>query len=200
MSAYFDWTKPIFLDQVYFGGRFFNNLNEDSAGPLVQTDPPGIVLVPTHAGTAIPFAPYRGADKPLAAGGSVFSVAMLADDESDFYWMLGLRSQGAGVYYCPGLPAADSFQAVSGNAYQLTRAQASGIVPGVTTAPTILLAGVETPGAASVSGRTVSATASGLLTIWYMPVYTVCFTAEVVRTISVSGQLVLNTTLAEVVI
>jgi hypothetical protein len=200
-SGYFGWAQEILFNRVFFGGRIFTNLNEDAAGPLTVTQPAGVIVVPMHAGNGVVWAPYRGADKPLAAEARTFSLAILADEEQDFYWFMALRAQGAAVYYCPGLPAVDSFQAISGQVYQLTRPQAIGIVPAVTTGthpPRFVLDGVDAPGAATVAGRSVTAAASGLLSVWYMPVYSVAFIGDVAHTIAEGGRYNITAELGEV--
>lgn len=201
-SGAFGWTQEVLFDQVFFGGRVFTNLNEDAAGPLAMGQPPGVVLVGMHDGSNVPFSPYRGADRPLAADARTFQMSLLADDEADFYWMQALRSLGSGVYYCPGLPAVDAFQAVSGQTYQLTRPQAIGIWPAVTISthpPRFVLDGAAAPGAATVTGRTVSALATGQLQVWYMPMYTVCFVGDLSHDIAEGGNYRITAQLGEVV-
>lgn len=201
-AGYFGWSKPILSERVWLGGRYFANWNEDAAGPLTQSEPPSTIVVPMHDGSAILQSPYRGPDKPLAVAGSSFGVALLADDEADYYWLLGLASLGRALYYFPGLPAADSFRAIAGQAYQLTRPQAAGIVPPISGAPIndpdFVLDGTPNPAAATATGRTVNALLSGELTVWYMPVYLVSV-RDAQRSIGSGGELVINTTLLELV-
>lgn len=201
-SGYFGWSQEIFFDRVFFGGREFTNLNEDAAGPLSMVQPPGVILVGMHDGSNVPWSPYRGADRPLAADARTFQLSILADDEADFYWIQGLRSIGAAVYYCPGLPAVDSFQAVAGQTYQLTRPQAIGIWSRVTMdthPPRFVLDGAPSPGAAAVSGRAVSALASGQLQVWYMPMFTVAFVGDLAHEITTGGDYRITAQLGEVV-
>lgn len=199
--SYFDWNQEIFFDRVFLAGRFFQNMNESAAGPLAWSDVPSVVIMPMHGGNHVVAHPYRGEDQPSAVSAKTFTPSLLADDEEDYYWMLSCVARGAAIYYCPGIPAVDSFQAISGNAYQLTRPQAIGVVSSVTalTHPArFLLDGVLTPGAASVSGRTVTAMASGTLDVWYMPVcLVVAQTPQEV--VAEPGDLRMSLTLFEVV-
>lgn len=177
-TGYVEWVRPLFAPgDMYLDGLALEVPPEEGFGGVTWTKDGGVFIRRTHDGSAVVFRPYRGVDASAIPQRYTFQIGLLGDSESDFIRLSIAEAAGRLVSFVPGLPACDVFPgAVSGNSYTLNRAVASDVIgsidPGVFPV-LVYLDGVENDEAATVSGRTVTATASGELAIYYMPVFQV---------------------------
>jgi len=168
------WTNPLVNDPVYLDGRTFDALDGPSGISWSQTS--GLIVVRTLAGTHVLLRPYYGTGAPTGRDALTFSMSFLIADEDDYRAIQLACAKAASVYMCPFVRCLETFDATSGSSYSLSRPLATGIVTGVTavTHPSvILLAGAVSPGSGSVSGQTLSATATGQVGVEYTPVFRV---------------------------
>jgi hypothetical protein len=160
------------LDEIWIDGNFIKNVGLRMQGAA------GVWALPTAAGTHIFQRPYRGDSKPKNFDAYRFSLTIRAVDEDSWYFIKRARAKAAPFYFASGIRVEDEFAATSGSSYRLSRPLASGVVTGVTsvTHPTvILLNGAVSPSSGSVSGQTLTASATGAITVIYTPVHAVWF-------------------------
>ncbi len=193
------WTYPQAMDlEPYLDGRTFAAL----AGPESVTWSPssGLIVKTTLAGTHVVQRPYTGAASPSLRQRYTFSASLLAVDEDDYRAINLAESRGAAVYWCPFVRTIETFNATSGSTYTLSRPDANGIVTGVTgsTHPyVILLAGVVSPGSGTVSGSTLTASATGVISVEYTPAFRVI--VRTTHTAEEPNRLVVGLELEEVI-
>lgn len=183
-AGYRNWESlPLFdtggnLPSAYLDGRFYvvsPGFEEESGG--IQWSPEdGVILLPTHGPNNILHVPYRGSKAPLRGDKTRFTAPLLADYQEDFEAIEAARAVGRAMVWCPGIWPTEAFQAIEGEEYLLTRPIAHGIVPGITTVThplRIKLNGVLDEDAADVAGQTVTANATGELTVMYLAAFRV---------------------------
>jgi hypothetical protein len=162
------FDAPIWLD-----GRTFSVHNGPESGVAWAT-PMTAYLVQALDGSHRVIRPHLGEGAPDGRAPVSFSMELMIASESDYRSLMRAEARAAAVWVCPLIRSIEVFQAVSGGSYRLSRPIAYGIVPGVneTEYETIVeIDGVENSSAATVSGRTVSALASGVLVIESTPVF-----------------------------
>lgn len=197
------WIRQIFATdgRCYFGGRTFDNWLEVAGGLIEVNEGVGLVVVPTESGKDIIQQYYRGATQPEDPGKRVFSTGFIADSEDDYFHYRRVKGRNEAISFFPGVPPqVDLFAATNGETYMLSRLPALGSVPGVTEDDfpiLIYLEGELDPSAADITGRTVTANATGELEVEYMPVYTVIISSLSERAED-SGTHVISMTLSEV--
>lgn len=193
------WEYPQVMDLApYLDGRTFDAL----AGPDSITWSPssGLIVKTTLAGTHVIQRPYTGSTSPALRQRYTFGASLLAANEDDYRAINLAESRGAAVYWCPFVRTIETFDATSGSTYTLSRPDANGIVTGVTgsTHPyAILLAGVVSPGSGAVSGATLTAAATGVISVEYTPVFRV-----IIRTMHTSqgpNRLIVGLQMEEVI-
>lgn len=168
-----DFFRYGFFDApIYLDGRSFSLHN----GPdgLQWSSPMTAYMVQALDGTHRIIRPYIGTGAPDGRAPVSFSMELLVASESDYKTLMRAEARAATVWVCPLVRAVEVFQATSGETYRLSRPIARDIVPGVdeTEYKTIIeLDGVENQAAASVSGRDVTAAASGTLVVESTPVF-----------------------------
>ena len=197
-QGYQDWEDPLFLlTRPYLDGSLLS-------GPLfftVQRTPsPGVISLPTGAGTNIIQGDFAGAKSPDTKVHYEFSLSFdPVDDQGDYRLIMAAIAKGRAVYFTAGHPVVDVYQAISGQTYVLTRPLALGIVPDVTLATDyatrIYLNDVLTPGAATVAGQGFTANNTGEIRIEYTPVHRVLI--ELSESILGKNHIALNVTLTE---
>lgn len=168
------WTNPLVNNPVYIDGRTFDPLDGPSSLSWSQTS--GLIIVRTLAGTHVLLRPYHGSGSPTGRDALTFSTAFLIANEDDYRALQLACAKAAAVNFCPFVRCLETFDATSGSSYSLSRPLAAGTVTGVTTLThpsVILLAGVESPGSGTVSGQTLSATATGQIGVEYTPYFRV---------------------------
>lgn len=168
------WTNPLVNDPVYLDGRTFDPLDGPSSISWAQTS--GLIITRTLAGTHVLQRPWVGTASPAGRDALTFSCALLIANEEDYRALQLAQAKAAAVYFCPFVRAMETFDATSGSSYTLSRPLATGVVTGVTTVThpsVILLSGAVSPGSGTVSGSTLSATATGQIGVEYTPVFRV---------------------------
>jgi hypothetical protein len=173
-GGYLEWNAEFLVGNPFFDQSAL--LRGYSALSWKESDV--IFSLLTHAGTHILQKPYYGANRPLECPSFEFQASFEAGSETDYFLIRRAKRRGAAVYFCPYLWTEEVFDATSGEDYYLTRPLADGIVTGVTSTThplRIFLDDVEDNGSpsATVSGQTVTAGATGILAIRYMPVFKV---------------------------
>lgn len=163
---------------IYLDGHWFQDWPEVGTTVFGMIPSQGLILLETLAQTHIPQRHYRGARAPLKGDKLDFSCGFLVDGLEDYKFLARAVSRARPLYFCPGVWCGETFPAVAGSTYTLSRPLATGIVPGVSevTHPTSLYLGDgedANPAAATVVGQTVSALLTGELFVWYMPVFRV---------------------------
>lgn len=174
-AGYLTFADPWFDGQTYLDGRSFSLL-DGPEGISWQADGAALLARRTLAGTHLTQRRYLGATAPNARTTYRFSTSFLAAAQEDVRAVLAAEGRGEVVYFCPFVYACEVFEVASGSTYKLSRPRASDVVPGVTTTTHphgLVLDGVLTPGAATISGQTVTAAATGTLEVHYCPVFRV---------------------------
>lgn len=182
LPGYANWTTPLTPAEnegrFFLAGRTYDFWPEGEAAPLVVSPGEGAIVLTMEDGSHIVQIPYRDIAAPLISDPHTFQTGFAGDSEDDCKHLERQRSLGAPVVFFPAMPLTETFQG-PGN-FTLLRAPAVGVVPGITlgTYPTqIYLNEVLTPGAATVTGRSVSASGSGVVAITYYPAYQVIIQA-----------------------
>lgn len=206
-GGFINWT-PEFGHQglpqdgsIYLDGHWYRDWPEVEGGGLTWEDDDGVLVLAMLDGSHVIQVPYRGSKAPLIGDRKTFQAGFLADRESDYIALETAKSKGGPLDFCPGLWMVDSFNAVDGQTYTLTRPQAAGNVAGVTIGthpPRFFLNGVEDADAATVENQTVTAAETGQLAVWYMPVFRVAILGYS-RAIADVNDLRVSMTLAEIV-
>lgn len=205
-AGYRYWeTLPLFdtggnLPGVYLNGRFYPVWLEEESGGIQWAPEDGVILLPTHGPNNIVHVPYRGSKAPLVGDKTVFTAAMLADYQEDLEAIELARALGRPLVFCPGIWPTEAFPAVAGQDYLLSRPVAQGIVPGITTVThphRIRLDGVLDETAATIGGQTVTANASGELSVKYLAAFKVV--VQLAHSVPAGNQYELTVTLDEVI-
>lgn len=199
-QGYIYWPTPHYdPDTVYLDGL------------LVETGLQGISKKPSsgtlfhmksHANTSILQRLYFGPEAPQRRDGITFSLEfqVFADDLAEKIRSVAVRSSW--FYFTPFDRQTDIFDAVSGEAYKLTRPLARSIVSGVTsvTHPDLVyLDDVLDGAAATVSGQTLTANSTGVIRIDYTPIYKVVLLGDIDERVGETNELLMSLTLEEVV-
>jgi hypothetical protein len=172
--GYTDFSVPYILDEFYIAG------GGTPPFAITMEQSPGLFALPTHGRTHIVQRPYGGAEKPKAYTALRFSTTVRAISEEQWYALKRAKALGAPFDFSCGLRQVDTFQAVSGSVYRLTRALGVSVVPWISEMlyPTIVeYSGAVDPTAATVSGRDVTALKTGVISILYTAVHKVIFSA-----------------------
>lgn len=191
-----EWPVPYQFDRLYIGGTWADQRE------VQQVPGPGCWALPTCAGTHIFQRPYRGALKPKDLRALQFSFQVLADGDTAWYALRELKAKCAPFYFGSGIRQVDVFAATSGQTLRLTSPLAAGIVPGITEGdyPTIVkLDGEVTPSAATVSGQSAVAAATGEITVIYTPVHRVWF-SSFPESVAANNDVALDITLDEILV
>lgn len=165
-----DWTDGFMLGGLYINGTTFLVNIQHSKVPQEST----LFALKTHANTHILQRLYHGPEAPQRRQGFDFSGQMRMYSQEQAEAIREAMSLSAAFLFAPMDRATDTFNAVNGTSYKLVRPLASSVIGAVTEAnhPTIVkLDGVEDPSAANVSGQTVAALDTGVLTVHYTPIY-----------------------------
>jgi hypothetical protein len=187
--------------RVYLDGRLATNWLEVQAGALMISCNDALYLVQKWDGSSAVQTSYRGPDQPLLADRKTFTTGFLLDDEADAAWFERTRSMGRPVTFFPGDFVTESFRAQAGQVYRLLRTPAPGIVPGVSLARypvTIAIDDIEDPGAATVTGREVAASADGVLSVTYSPIYQVILQSVQIA-VTDTNKAIVSVTMPEVI-
>lgn len=180
INGYGDWPREVLKSPPYLLDRHLFAIFEESAGGVNQTFAGGVVVVVDLEGNGQAQGFYRGAGKSLRADRLDMTVSVIVDEEGDLLTCKRAKATPAGIPWCPYLWDLEEFDATDAGVYELARPHAAGLVPGVTagTHPAlILLDGAEDAGAATVAGSVVTAAATGRISVYYMPLYSVVVTA-----------------------
>lgn len=199
--GYLHWTTPHYdPDTVYIDGMFVETgmqglSKKPSSGTLFH--------MKSHANTSILQQLYFGPEAPQRRDGVDFSVEFQVFVDELLEKLRSISSLSNWFYFCPFDRQADIFDAVSGSSYTLVRPLARSVVPGVTsvTHPDLIyLDGVLDGAAASVSGQTLTANATGVIRIDYTPAYRVVLLGDITERIGDIGEILVSMTLNEVVL
>lgn len=159
----------------YFGTRWFSGWV-----PLgFQRNPSlGATVIPTHASTHKVHLPFTGLVTPSQMRSYTFSFEWLADSQQDWYDLKAASVSKRVIDFCPVLWEVDEFSpVVDEEEYRLSRRTARSVIAAITsiTHPdAFTLDGADAPSAATISGQTLTADASGtVLVARYVPVYRV---------------------------
>lgn len=180
LNGYGDWSREILKSPPYLLDRHLFAIFEGAAGGVNQTFAGGAAVVIDLEGNGRAQGFYRAAGKSLRSDRLDMSASIIIDEQEDELTCKRAKAIPAGVPWCPYLWDLEEFDATDGELYSLARPHAAGLVPGVTdgTHPAlILLDGVEDAGAATVAGSVVTAAATGRISVYYMPLYSVLITA-----------------------
>lgn len=165
-----DWTDGFMQGGLYLNGELYTVGIRHTKTPQSST----LFGIKTHANTDVLQRLYHGVEAPQRRQGFDISgqLRMFAQEQAESF----RETMAVGTYFmfAPMDRAVDTFSAVSGTSYLLTRPLASSVIGSVTESdhPTIVkLDGVVDPTAANVVGQAVSALATGVLTIHYSPIY-----------------------------
>lgn len=166
-----------FLDYPYLDGTLLPNHI-----PIEVEDSEGLIVMEAHEGTSVLQRIYRTPTSPKVWDAKRFTFRLLASDEDAWRKFKQVKSRGGWVYFSNGMRCVDTFPAVSGTAYNLTRRLANGLVAEVTANPSefptrVYLDGVLTPGAATVVTQTVTAASTGEIMVEYTPAFRVAITS-----------------------
>lgn len=186
------FDKP-FFDGSYFVGKM--------SAPVSWEPANNVIILPTLAGGAIVQQLYTGAKGPSIHQAYPFQLQWIVGHQEDYERLLAAKAHGRPVSLFVGYTACDMFLAQSGSTYTLSRPIAVGVVTGLTDPPysvRLLLDGVLTPSCATVSGQTVTAAATGEITVLYPPVHYVIVTTLKHKYTSVNN-LQIDATLQEVI-
>ncbi len=211
MSAgYFGWQRQAYATRAWLGGRLFQTFYEASAGPLEMSGPGSLIMRASHGGTALQHRAFLGSKAPACRDPKSFPVTILADFEDDVRHIWRLQAAAALFDFAPGLAVVERFEGVaSGSTYTLNRRLGSLVSPAIREEfhpvyhgplDTIFYVdGVEDPGAATIGGdgRTVTATASGILEVLYSPVFAVEMQGGFTMAADLVGRMTLSFTLQE---
>lgn len=180
LNGFGDWSRELLKSPPYLLDRHLLAIFEEQAGGINQTFAGGAAVVVNLQGNGRAQGFYRGAGKSLRADRLDMTVSVIIEEQDDELTCKRAKGTPAGVPWCPYLWDLEEFDATEAEEYTLARPHAAGLVPGVTneTHPAlILLDGVEDAEAATVAGSTVTAAATGRLSVYYMPLYSVMVTA-----------------------
>lgn len=180
INGYGDWSREVLKSPPYLLDRHMFAIFEEAAGGVSQTFAGGAAVVVDLEGNGHAQGFYRAAGKSLRADRLDMTVSVIVDEQDDLVTCKRAKGTPSGVPWCPYLWDLEEFDAVDAGVYALARPHAAGLVPGVTTGthpPLILLDGVEDAGAATVTGTVVTAAATGRISVYYMPLYSVMVTA-----------------------
>lgn len=175
-SGYLYWPNPYLNDPPYLDGHTFEAL--DWPGSISWTTTPGILVIPTLAQTHVLQRPWTGRGAPVARQAFTFGIEFLAADRPGFVAVERAATRG-GVAFYPGLYATEMFNVTTGGEYRLSRTVAWDEIAGVSAATHPLelrLDGAVAPSAATVNGRTVTASDDGLLEVGYPALFRVVVT------------------------
>lgn len=172
-----DWTRGYLLSTgPYLGGHF---LERGFAQALTWSEPTGLILQETLAGTHKLWRPFSDTKAPRDMQGISASIDLYRVTEEDKRVLESLIRSGSPVLYADGRTETDLFpNSITGESKKLTRPIAAGTVAGVSesTHPTVVrLDGVVDAAAATVTGQNVSVLKTGSVEVRYTPVYTVIF-------------------------
>ena len=201
MSGYIDWNHDFLADAFYLNGRTFDVGFEELAGGISWTDDDGVVVLESHAGTGIVQGFYRGEKAPVRLDRKKFSLSFLADSEEDFLHFEVTKALARPVFFCPHLWATDTWVATAGSTYTLSRPLAAGIIPGLAEpeqAPRVFVDGERDDDAAAVAGQTVTASASGELSVYYLAAFRVVVLG-VSRDVTEYNKLLVRAQLREII-
>lgn len=165
-----EFAQPYLFDQIYLNGSWVPQR------PVLRQEPfeESCWALPTAAGTHIFQREFRGDDAPKDKRALRFSFDVQADTDLAWWALKEAKGTCAPFYFATGVRQTDTFAATSGSTYRLTSPIAAGIVPGVTTVThphVIKLDGVVDPSAATISGQTLTANATGTIIVQYTPVH-----------------------------
>jgi hypothetical protein len=180
INGYGDWSREILKSPPFLLDAHLFAIFEEAAGGVSQTFSGGAGVVIDLEGNGRAQGFYRGAGKSLRSDRLDMTVSIIVDVQEDEITCKRAKAIPAGVPWCPYLWDLEEFDAVAAGVYELARPHAAGLVPGVTAGthpPLILLDGVEDAGAATVAGSVVTAAATGRISVYYMPLYSVMVTA-----------------------
>lgn len=168
-----DWTDGTFRGALYINGEYL-----PAGGVALQKvpQPSHLFAIKTHANTDVLQRLYHGAEAPRLRRGYDITGKFQVYSQELAEKLRECESLGTYFLFAPLDRVTDVFDAVNGESYKLVRPLASSVVSGVSesTHPTkILLDGVEDPTAATITGQTVDANETGVITIHYTPVYKV---------------------------
>lgn len=172
-KGYLYWEAEFYRGLPYLGGY---TLSRKFSRGFSWTDSAGIFVLPTHGGTAITQRPFLGENRPLELVAAEFRIPRAAVDEEDWFLIRRVKASGASALFVPYLWTEEVLDVVSGENYLLGRSVAWGIATGVSSAThpaRYFLDDSEDPSAATISGQTLTALATGRLAVRYMPAFRV---------------------------
>ena len=196
-----EWTDPVYLlDRPYLNGSF---LSRQIPKPTQRKPVVGVIPLPTCAGTHVVQGDFAGAKSPNDKVEWEWTITFNpVDSQDDYELFMVAMAKGGPVYWTAGQPCVDTFNAVSGSTYKVSRPLADGIVPDGSLATDhaykVYLDGVLTPSAASVSGQTVTAANTGEITIIYCPVHRVLLQMD--EALTDTGVMGCQVTLTEIIV
>lgn len=159
------------------GGPYLNGLQVPKFQAYKREPQEGVLFgLSTHANTKIAQRLYHGIEAPRIRQGFNFSGNWRIWDKEFIEAIREAVGAGEPFLFAPLDRCTDVFDAIDGSSYQLTRPLARSVVSWVTdlTHPDLIkIDGVTDPTAATISGQTVTAAATGVLTIHYTPIYEV---------------------------
>lgn len=169
--AYFN--PPYFtpFDRPWLDGGYFET---GTAHPTNWEPADNTIVLDNLAGGNILQLLYTGSKAPSLQQGYPFDMHWLVAVQADFERLVAAKARGTPVQFCIGCRVCDSFLAISGQSYTLSRPVANGVVTGVTDLAypqRIVLNGVDTPSAGSVSAQTFTAAATGVIDVHYTPLH-----------------------------
>lgn len=170
--GYLFWNNPFLADPPYLDGHTLDAASWP--GSLSWSRAPGLVSVETLARTHVLQRPYLAAG-PYTRRAYSFTIAYQAVGWDDFRVLERAEAKG-GVYFWPGLYAAETFAATAGSTYYIARPTPWGTVPGVTSVThpvTFYLDGVEDAASATLTGQSVGALKTGVLEVCYPAMFRV---------------------------
>jgi hypothetical protein len=197
-DGYLFWDSRFLRDAPFLDGTTLT----DGLAEISWSETEGLFVLPTHARTHILQRPYFGASRPVESVAYEFSLSVTnAATEADYYALVRAKRRGAACNWCPFVWTEEVINpAVSSSTYTLTRKVAWNVVTGVTstTHPALYYLDGVAGAYGTLSGRTLTASGSGELTVRYMPVFQVVVSG-LSESVSTPNGLNYSATLTEVV-